>query len=299
MYYLYLMLSVLLIGVQYCVLKVYQLKIGNSVLATLLFSTFAGAVSCLFVLCVNGFSVQVNLYSTLMALLLAAGISMNNLLGIKVISLGKVSVYTLFLMLGGMVCPYLYGVIFLNESAGVWRWTALILLVAAMAISCAGPRQEGEKRSDWRFYVLCLLAFLFNGAVSIISKAHQVAEGNSPTNDFLIVAYLFLFALNAVAAGVAALHSRSKGELPAWNGRTAAKGFGVIAAYALVSAAAFFIQVDAAIHLPATVLYPIVTGGTVIVSAVFGRIFFREKITRMIAVSLIVALGATCLFLLP
>ena len=45
------------------------------------------------------------------------------------------------------------------------------------------------------------------------------------------------------------------------------------------------------------VLYPMVTGGSVVLSAVAGRIFFREKPDRITLAGLILSFIATFLFL--
>ena len=58
------------------------------------------------------------------------------------------------------------------------------------------------------------------------------------------------------------------------------KGFLFIPVVAATGGGSYLLQLIGAEHLPATVLYPMVTGGTIIFTAVAGRVFFKEKISK-------------------
>lgn len=192
------------------------------------------------------------------------------------------SVYSLFMMLGGMLLPFLYGVLFLNERVGVFRWLALALLIAALRRSLPGTRPgtsaPGIRRAVYGS--VCL-----NGAVSVISKAHQVSPQASSTYDFLIMTYLFQFGFGSIACAIAAICRRGKKELPPGEEKTEKEGGGkaalvllaVVVAYALDSSVGYMLQLSGAKTLPAVLLYPLITGGTVVVSALFGRLVFQGK----------------------
>ena len=59
----------------------------------------------------------------------------------------------------------------------------------------------------------------------------------------------------------------------------------------------FFLQLLGAVNLPATVLYPILTGGTMILSALSGVVLFRDKLTKNNVIGLIFCFVGTLLFL--
>ncbi|MBQ3814746.1 MAG: hypothetical protein II836_01720, partial [Clostridia bacterium] len=59
----------------------------------------------------------------------------------------------------------------------------------------------------------------------------------------------------------------------------------------------YTLQLLSASNLPASVLYPMVTGGSVVLSAVAGRIFFGEKPDRITLAGLALSFVATFLFL--
>ena len=57
------------------------------------------------------------------------------------------------------------------------------------------------------------------------------------------------------------------------------------------------LQLMGAKALPATVLYPLVTGGSIVFSAFSGMIFLREKLSRRQITSIILCVAGTLLFL--
>ena len=49
---------------------------------------------------------------------------------------------------------------------------------------------------------------------------------------------------------------------------------------AAIGGISYLLQLIGARTLPATALYPMVTGGAIIFSAIAGRVFFKEKLSR-------------------
>lgn len=72
---------------------------------------------------------------------------------------------------------------------------------------------------------------------------------------------------------------------------------GIGAGYALVSGAGYLLQLNAAKTLPATMLYPFITGGSILFSTFAARIFFKEKINLYTWISLALMLCGTILFI--
>ena len=127
-------LSVIGIAVQFSLQKIYQLKFGKTFAAVVSFSMLVGLVTCLYFLCLNGFKVQYSGFSLLMSVCLAVCVVVNTVTGIFIVSLGKISVFTLFMMFGGMLIPYLYGCIFLDEALTAGSVVGMVLLVGALVM---------------------------------------------------------------------------------------------------------------------------------------------------------------------
>ncbi|MCI8413467.1 MAG: hypothetical protein HFE47_05175 [Clostridia bacterium] len=315
MYYLFLGISVVCFGFQFVFSKLFQTHTEKRVFAAILFNTGAGAVSCILFLILNRFRFERNTLTICLALGVAAMMTANNFAGIRAMSCGKVSVYTMFYTLGGMLLPFVYGIAFLNEKANVFRFIAVVLLIVAMILPCIG---KSDVRSSKSFYVWCVLSFLFNGAANIGSKEHQVNAHAGSTYGFLTWTYFFMFALSGIVylccMLYAYLHKRSakahdvepRNEVPLPISETAATDSVArarwlcvlfMAAYGLMNGVGNMLQLWSAQKLPAVLMYPAITGGLLILTAIFGRLFFKEKITKLIVASVSVAFVATLLFL--
>ncbi|GEM_PF-6484974 len=70
-----------------------------------------------------------------MAVLLNDLVMCYNIIGFRLLKSGTMAMHTLFLMSGGMVLPYVFGLLFLNEPFSLFRTAALILILAGVVLS--------------------------------------------------------------------------------------------------------------------------------------------------------------------
>lgn len=312
MYYALLTLAALMFAGQIIFTKFYQARSGQSRRASFLYPVLAGAISTLFFLCLNGFRVEVSGFTLLMAFLLAFLTTVCVILGVVSVSYGRMAVYSLFLMLGGMILPFFYGLIFLEEALSVWRIIGIVLLVFSLILpALGGEAQSGGNKKI--FYLLCILIFFSNGATSIVCKIHAIDPRATGVNDFMILAFAFMTVLSAAVYGGFELTQRGRRkELPAPSvpaegeaqslpkSKPAAKTLWILlafaAGYAITNGLGAMLQLICAEVVPASALYPFTSGGTVVLSAVAGRIFFREKLTGLALLGIVLAFAATVLF---
>ena len=301
-YYLLLLLSTLLMSAQFAMNKLYQSKNGSAIKTSLLFTTLSGLFNGAIFFCIGRFSISVTPFSLICAAGVAALCLGYNLIGFRIFELGSFSVYTMFLMLGGMLMPFLYGMIFLGDSSGIGlpalicRLLGVILLTCSLALPCLGHPSANDKPSRL-FIPLCVLVFVMNGFVSIISKLHQI----EPTAAVDPISFVFLSnTLNGLASGIILLLLCVRdGSKPAL-----AKNFNpwqlilLTVCCGAFNGGSYLLQlIVASSALPASVQYPILTGGSVVLSAIVGRIFFGEKPDKLSLMGIITAFCATFLFL--
>lgn len=306
-YYLYLLAAVILMALQFTVNKFYQSKNGSGIQTSLLYTTLSGFATGLIFLCINGFSLNV----TPLSFLIAVGIALlclgYSLLGFRIFSMGNFAVYTMFLMLGGMLLPFLYGLIFLGDAQDlspvslVMRIIGVVLLIVSMLFGITDSK-DGNRKTDKKtrilFVSLCILVFFMNGFVSILSKLHQI-EDIYPTVDNN--SFVFLTnTINGMFSGFALfLVTLIKKEPP-----KLAIGFkpwmlcSAVVVYALCNGVSYLLQLLAAEStMPASVQYPMLTGGSVVLTALAGYLFFHETQSRRALMGTIIAFAATFLFL--
>ena len=269
--------------------KVYQLNQGNSQETGIVFNFLVGIVGFLIYFGICGFKISITPFSLILAILLAVFIGLYTIIGFKIMSIGSMAVYTVFLMLGGMILPYFYGVIFLGEGVTLTKIIALLLMTAAIILQ----RDIGGNKGKALFYLLCVLVFILNGLTSIVSKMHQIDLGYKTVseNEFVVLKNA---ARTVMFGGMLPFIKNGKGAMLSIK----PKMYIIIALTGLFSNTAYLLQLICAARLPATVQFPITTGGTIIFTALAGLACFGEKLEKRQVAGLVICLGATILFVI-
>lgn len=292
MYYVMLVFSALLLAVSFAFNKLYQKINGASVYAAFFFNTLLGLAEFLFFFAINGFRIEFRLYSCIMIGISGLLIVCYNVFGFKILKLsGSVSLYTISLMTGGMVLPYIWGIAFLNESFTYIRTIGFLMIITGVVLSNFGTGKVNAKQ-----LLMCGAVFFLNGCVSIVSKMHQIQTFYKTVGetDFIILDGMFKFLISGVIFLVIKNKYKNTEENLCLNSNT--KIIPIIAAAAIVGGLAFMLQLKGASNLPATVIYPFVTGGSIVFSAIIGRIVFKEKISFKLALSIALCFAGTIFF---
>ena len=103
MAYLLVLLSVVGLAVQFALTKLWQQRMGTGLRTGLVFNGLVALLSAAVLFAVNGFRPEFTWFSGLLAVGMGIACGAYTLLGFPLIERCGVSVYTLFLMLGGMV----------------------------------------------------------------------------------------------------------------------------------------------------------------------------------------------------
>ena len=293
----------LLLAASFVLQKLYGKKKGSAVLAGTVFLWLTGFVKAVFfaVLCAVRAGSQTDFFAPF-SLALAAGKELlclvYTLIGFLLLAKGGMTLYTLFLMTGGMTLPYLYGVLFLHEELTVFRSAGLVLIILSTALYNAGAGQQ--KRVSGHVWLLCGAVFVLNGFVSILSKMHQIETilPTSVTFGFAFWSSLSGMLLTSVF-GVVLYRKCGKSALREAFGIKTDFWFllGVSACAACAGGFSYLLQLFGAELLPATVLYPAITGGSILCSALADKLFFKTRLTPLQWFGLLLAVAGTCLFL--
>lgn len=287
--YLLIVLADILLAFDFAFQKKYQKTAGTTVKAGLVFNALVGAFSALVYLIINKFTLHILPFSVIMATLFTVFVMVYVFIGFKIMENGSMSLYTLFLMAGGMVVPFVCGVIFWDESLSFWRVLGLLAIVGAMVIS----NYEGSK-FDKKQILLCVLVFFLNGFVSVTAKAHQISEAGKyvTSADFGFIAMTVKAVICFAALLLVRKNSENTHQKP-----DAGKIAAISACSAVAGGLSFFLQLVGAASVPATVLYPLITGGCVVLSSLAGLVFFKEKIEKRQWIAIVICCVGTLLFL--
>lgn len=289
MQYLMLVAAALLLAVDFSVQKVYQKLKGTSPAAGFGFCALLGLFTVIVFFAANGCKTDFTWYSFIMAALVNSLVMCYNIIGFRLLKSGTVAVYTLFLMSGGMILPYVFGLLFLNEPFSVLKAVALVLILAGVVISDISREKVNTKQ-----IIMCVAVFFLNGMVSVVSKLHQIENGFATVNatDFVLLGGAFKF----IFAGLLYFSSRKCTKEKTENKKRLLPLF-IILVSAVVSGASYLLQLWGAASLPATVLYPFITGGSIVASSLAGVVFFKEKLSKNLIAGIILCFVGMVMFL--
>jgi drug/metabolite transporter (DMT)-like permease len=298
--YILILLAVCCFAAQFAFTKLYEGAVRQTACTSLVMLVCTGLVGALLFLCVGGFSVAFSPISALWAVVFALIMIPYYMIGIKVLSLGSLAIYSMFMMLGGMLVPFFYGILLLNEGMSVGKLAGTLLLTVFIVLQAVWQREPQEERrtgggSRYLFFVLCLLIFFINGMTGVVAKAHSISAGAVDEISFTVTYCAMTALLSLVLLFILAI--RGKREALAQIG-SALKPRPLLV-MGLLGAAAYggnFLQLLAADKVPASVQFPLVSGGVIVLSALVSALCFRERISRREWISVAGAFLSTLLF---
>ena len=169
-----------------------------------------------------------------------------------------------------VIIPLIWGITVGNETLKSLQYPALILLFLAIILTNADKIKA--KRDTQTNYFLWLLfvaiTFICNGACSILQKQHQTLYPEAYSREFMLFAML----LCSVVFLISAFRRISPKELKGIKG----KRYGVLSG--LANGIANFLTLVLAGMENASVLFPIISAGTLLAALLCGKLLFKEKL---------------------
>ncbi len=286
--YIMLFLSAILLAVDFLIAKLYQKGEGSSPEKVLRFNFFIGLFSVVILFFINGCKFEFTWFSGVLALAMTGLALLYTLVGFQILAAGNTAYYSFFLMTGGMTVPYVWGLLFLDEPFSWLRMAGLAVIIGSAFFIYAGKQKLSGK-----VVAMCGTIFLLNGFVSVISKEHQIS--NIAVSS---AAYVMLTSMvKVLLCGAILLGYRFKGKQNSPKEKMGYNSLLLLAASALVSGLSYLLQLNGAAKLPATVLFPVVTGGSIVFTVAAGWIFLKEKPTKQLMLGVLLCVVGTCLFL--
>lgn len=298
LYYGLILLSVSMFGCGFAIQNQYR-KMRGSGLQISMESSYIGALSGLIVLLVfNRFSLDFTPFTLLMAILAALNGMTFTFCAFKALDYINLSLFSLFAMLGGMALPFFQGIVFYKEELTLAKVVCVLFICAALLCTVKG----GDKKRGTIFYVGI---FLLNGMSGVISKLFTAS--NLPKTSTLEYSMWIAIATVVLSGGaritLSVLEKRrtSKGEygVSPPSRKTRIRSYALGASNGVINRLANLLLVFALIFVDSSVQYPMVTGGTMIVSTVLSC-FGEKKPTKKEIVSVGLAFVGMCaLFFIP
>ncbi len=279
--YALLVAAALLFALQFFSNQQFRKLHGDGTDSTAIFAGYSHGVSFIIMLILNGFKLEINWFSLLIAVIYSLVVLGYNYAGLKSFATANLSAFSIFAMLGGMLLPFAFGVIFYKEEFTFAKAACVLLIGIATALSFEKSEKKGN---NLKYY---LAVFVLNGLVGVLSKLHQ----SKP--ELAVDSQSFMATINAVTFILCAVFQLVKNRklyLPTL------KEFGCVSGQALCNGVGNLLCLIALTNLPASVQFPITTGGVMFFSTAISLIR-GEKPSKRTIIAAAIAFAATVLIM--
>lgn len=286
MYYGLIILSVVMFGGCFALNDVYRKMRGSSFKISLENSFVGGIAGIIVLIAINGADLQLTPFTFIMAALAAINGIAFTVCSFKALDYINLSVFSLFSMLGGMVLPFLQGIFFYGEGMTLAKAACLAFIIVALLLTVSWGKSNGGTL----FYIGI---FVLNGTSGVLSKIFASA----PFEKASAASYsIWHGIISVVIAGVLwfILYRHQKSEQ-----KNSARALAISALTGSVNKIANFILVLALSHVAASVQYPMVTGGTMIVCTLISFLGDKKPTKKEVASVILAFAGMLALFAIP
>ncbi|MBS6475058.1 MAG: hypothetical protein KH354_03640 [Clostridiales bacterium] len=283
MYYGIIMTAAIMFSLQFLFNQQFEKQCGSGMRAALVFSAGYSAAGLLVLLIINGFRWEFSWFSLIMAILTALNGMAYTFCSLKAFGKINLSLYSVFSMLGGMMLPFIFGILFFRESLSTGKLVCVVLVAASLFLTV----ERGKKNTGIGYYIGI---FVLNGMSGVLSKIFQAGQW-AKTSE---AGYSVLSAAAAVILSLAILPF-IKGERIRLNIRATGSMLG----YGVLNKVGNFLLLISLAHLPASAQYPMVTGGVMIVSTVLCYFTPQKPSAKEIGAVLLSFAGILALVLIP
>lgn len=284
--YLILFLGVILSSATAVLLKIYQNQFGVSKKFTFFFTGCMTLAIAIVMICFAKFTFNLSILGIIIAIIMGVLYSLNMPTYQKALSIGGIGRCSIFLFLGGLLLPFLYGAIWLNEQVTVYKIIGLVVVVAAVFVQLDLKSSSTGKS----FFIYGILIFLMNGLFCVLLKVEAVLKSNTFETMCIagasasIISFIMFFITKGEKSGV------FFGVKPKLIALGTTVGYGAMNGFSNV------INIYVASKLPATVQFPVNSAGVIVVTVLSGIVFFKEKLNLRSIFSIILSIIAIVLY---
>lgn len=259
----------------------YQKESGSGWNSSLKLSLYSSIVGFIALFAINRFKLRISIFSIVVALVYSIVCILLNYSTVKSLKHANLSVYSIFSMTGGMILPFVYGLLCGEEFKAI-RILCCILISVSVAMN-AGKGESSKKA--FKYY---MAVFILNGMVGVISKFHQsYPEYCVDSADFLMISKI----ITAILSVILIMLTKEK------NFAVSIKALGYSAGSAVLNSVANLLLLIALLNLPASVQYPIVTGGVIVFSTIID-IVRKSKLKKREIIASLIAFAASAVMAL-
>ncbi len=274
--YILIVTAAFLCSCQFLFQRKYNKTEGADVYAVLVLAFFCSVLNMAAAFAMSGFKHEFTLLPALITLLSALNSMAVALFSAKVFLVANMSVYSMFMMLGGMALPFVFGFT-LGEELTCGKALCFVLIVVAMLINT--DFKSKSSRAAIKYYAAI---FVCNGLSGVFAATNQHLPNPAPSGTYLLMIGAWMFIICGASVLVLTLKRKRGVFVSPKNAVTSATLYATISS---VSALLIFVALET---LDASVQYPLITGGTMVFSTLICLVS-REKLKARDIIAMIIA----------
>lgn len=239
-------------------------------------------------LCWGGFGAW-SVYTLLFGAAFGAVTTLRGVTNIAALNCGPMS-YTSVIISFFTLISALSGVLFFGETLG---WAQIVGMVLMLASFVLAAKSDGKgKRSNGKWLVLCLVAFLATGGIGLMQKVHQGSAHRDELNAFLITAFI---SASVFCSAVVYVLKKRAGRSAQTADQAPRRPYlllliMLISGFCVAANHRFNLYLSGIMN--SAVFFPIVNGGGLVLTTIAAVTVFRERLVKKQWVGLILGIAS-------
>lgn len=229
-------------------------------------------------------TLDISMYSVIMAVFFAIVTTAGQYFYLKALNNGSMS-YSTFFQGCGLIIPTICGILFWGEVPKITQYIALPLLIIAMGLALLSDKIKFSKK--WLFF--SVMTSVFTGFIGVFQSIHQSSDYSGELIEFLILSFLFMVILNFVVYIIFDIKVEKSTFKLKSNAIIMALASGIFMGIVNV------LNLYLAGKMNKVIFFPLVNGGLIFVSLIAALIIFKEKLTKIQLLGMILGIAALCL----
>lgn len=224
---------------------------------------------------------KVSVFTVLLGLLFGVVTALSNFYKMNALSNGPMHI-TLLVTTSSMIIPTMSGMFF-GETFSLAKLSIVFVLIVFIYLSV---QKSDDTKINKKWFLFCLLAFLFQGTVGALQKIHQSSIHKSEVSGFLFISFI-------CAIVFCILRNKGFDKTISLSKQTIFIGL-------ICGGCTFgmnYINLKLSGILPSQLFFPLVNGSAIVLSSIMSVILFKEKLSKRQTIGLvggIISLIAIC-----
>ena len=214
---------------------------------------------------------QVSFFTVALGLLFGVVTALSNFYKMRALNAGPMHI-TLLVTTSSMIIPTMSGVFF-GEKFSLLKLIFVVLLIGFIYLSF---NKTDDKKTNKKWFLFCVLAFLFQGSIGVLQKIHQFSEYKGELNGFLFVAFICSLVYSRIRTG------KSYREL---GFRKKHIMFAIVCG--VCTYIMNFLNLKLSGLLPSQLFFPLVNGSSIVLSSLMAVLLFKEKLNKKQLIGLV------------